>query len=246
MGNEMNSMFKIIIIESPYFTLRDSSLARELFGKVLGVRLNAYLQDYGEGVLPLGKEDFLSDLVIICQESKSELVPIYSFKITSFKTCETFKLTFPLISMLEDRYQDDVRLAKIKSFVENKLRSGKHMAYFGSRNKSVEVNWDEESAKILNGIGICALVEASNYFGLDEFVLFAMLNRNAFKYCEKLGMERLLQDTITVDSLGHSEAYIMHHTQFSESALAMSKSYYSYWENRIHVGVSANVLKKAS
>jgi hypothetical protein len=242
----MNPAFRIVIIESPYITLRDSSLARELFGKVLGVRLNAYLRDYGEGVLPLGKEDYLSDLVIICHENKGELVPVYSYKITTLRTCENYKLTFPLVSMLEDRYKNDTKLARIKSFVEEKRKAGKHLAYFGSRCKSVEVQWDEKSAKLLNGIGVCALVEASNYFKIDEFILFAMLNQNAFKYCEKLGMDKLFQETATVDSLGLSEAYIMHHTQFSESALTMSKSYSSYWENRIHVAAKVNVLKKAA
>lgn len=236
---------RIVVLESPYFTLRESALARELFGKVIGVRLNAYLRDYGEGVQPVGSEDFFSHLVLICREDDQGLNPVYSFKITTLEACETHHLNFPLLSMLQDRYKDDAKLETARAYVNERRKPGHRLAYFGSRCKSTEVAWDEASAKLLNNIGVCALVEATKHFELSEFILFGMLNQSAYTYCEKLGMKRLFEETTVVDALGSTQAYVMHHTQFPEDVIQKSRFYSSYWENRIHIGRGAGLKKVA-
>lgn len=229
------SDLQIITMDAPYFTLRNNPLARELFGKVIGARINSYLQDYGEGVFPLGEEDFLSELVLICKKDGETFEPIYSFKITSFETCQKFKISFPLFSMLEKRYGHTAEYHKLENFVKNKMEQGKKLAYLGSRSKSVEVNWTKDMSSLLWGAGVCALVNSCEFFGIEEFVLFGMLNRQAYKYCEQMGMKNILPTKVIVDSLGQSEAYILYKESFSPDFLEIAHRYSAMWENRIHI-----------
>lgn len=226
---------QIVTMEAPYFTLRTNHLAREIFGKVLGTRLNAYLGDYGEGVFPLGKEDFLSELVIICIKNKSELTPIYSFKITMMDTCQKYHIPFPLLSMLKDRYEGKQEFEAIQQLINKKLEEKKRIAYFGSRSKSVELTWNKESASLLYHSGVCALVKSCEAFNIDEFMLFAMLNKDAYKYCEMLGMKKVIETPTIIDSLASSQGYVMHKTEFSKQALETATQYESFWKERIHL-----------
>lgn len=233
---------QIVTMEAPYYTLRTSSLAREIFGKVLGVRLNAYLKDYGEGVFPLGKEDFLSELVIICIKNGDELEPVYSFKISMLDTCQKFNLPFPITSMLQGRYGNTKEFETINALVDAKMRENKRLAYFGSRSKSIELPWNKESGGLLYHVGVSALVHCCETFGIDEFILFAMLNNGAYKYCEMLGMDKVLPEPVTVDSLASSDGYVMHKTSFSMEALEIAKSFRPFWNDRIHI--TANGMEK--
>jgi hypothetical protein len=237
---------QIVTMEAPYFTLRTSQLAREIFGKILGVRLNAYLQDYGEGVFPLGKEDFLSELVIICIKDKLSLEPVYSFKITMLDTCNSFNIPFPIASMLQERYGKSKEFKTIQDFLAQKLKNNAKLAYFGSRSKSIELPWNKESAGLLYHAGVSALVNCCDSFGIDEFILFAMLNNGAFKYCEMLGMERVLKDPVIIDSLASSEGYVMNKIRFSSEALDVAGKYSSFWEKRIHIAATGKVQLKAA
>lgn len=233
---------QIITMDAPYFTLRSSPLARELFGKVLGTRINSYLQDYGEGVFPLGEEDFLSEIVLICKKEGNRHEPIYSFKITKFETCQKFKIPFPIFSMLEKRYGHTSDYQKLENLIRNKVSQGKRLAYLGSRSKSVEINWTKGLSSLVMGIGVCALINSCKFFGVDEFILFGMLNRDAYKYCELMGMKNVFSSKIVVDSLSQSEAYILYKEIFSQEFLRIANNYSVIWENRIHISKDTSHL----
>ena len=226
---------RVMIIETPYMSLRHSSIAREMIGKLVGVRLNAYLKDYKQDVFPLGTEDFISHHVAICVESDKGFEPIYSFKIVTMDACEKFSIKHPLIDKLEARYGAQELHENIKEFIASRKFKKKKLAYLGSRSKSVEIEWTKEASILVFNVGLMSLVKSIGHFGIDEFTLFGMLNNDAYKYCEMMGMEKIVPAPVIVDSLSEGEAYVLHLEKFSKSALEVSQKFISYWDTRIHV-----------
>lgn len=229
------SNVRVFILESPYQTLRHSEIARSMIGKLIGVRLNAYLQDYDEGVFPLGTEDFIAHHVSVCIENNGQLTPVYSFKIMMIDKCEQLGIKHPLLSKLEDRYRATSSLQQIESFLQERQRKGATLAYFGSRSKSVEIQWEKASSILLFNVGLMSLVKASEYFKIDEFSLFGMLNKNAYQYCEMMGMNKIIAEDLIIDSLAASKAFVLHKEQFSSEAINIANKYSKLWENRIHI-----------
>lgn len=226
---------RVLVLETPYFSLRHSEIARSNIGALIGVRLNAYLQDYKEGVFPLGTEDFIAHHVAICIEDENKLTPVYSFKIMTMRNCEKFGLKNPLLSKIEDRYRGTKTLKMVEDFFIQRTELGAQMAYLGSRSKSIEIEWKKESSILLFNVGLMSLVKSCEYFGISEFCLLGMLNKDAYKYCEMMGMFKIIKDEIFVDSLSSSKAYILHKVNFSKEAQAVAKEFSHYWDQRIHV-----------
>ena len=64
-----------------------------------------------------------------------------------------------------------------------------------------------------------------------------MLNNDAYKYCEMMGMKKVINNTVILDSLGSCSAYVLHKDKFSDLAIKTSQEYSKYWNNRLHISV---------
>jgi hypothetical protein len=90
---------QIVVLESPYDNMNDP-LVRDLFSKIVQLKIEGYRLVYPYGVLPVDSYDFIATHHLVCREINGSYQVLMGVKYITLKKCLTHNLPFPGIALL--------------------------------------------------------------------------------------------------------------------------------------------------
>lgn len=221
---------KIVLLRSPYYTMSESGLSKDIFSEMLSVRLNGFRSYYGCDVMPVHTVDFISDHVVICDESDGEYKSLASFKYVAIDVCEKFNVIPPLYTVLEDPVNSEVDCDAFNNYINN--WSANKSAYYGSFVVNPE-NKDRESKKLVRKLITTSVVMSILENDFDDVFCFAAMS--SLKYLESLGFEKFISEKIKEKYLCYADVYLSRYVGPTESALTEVYENVAYWERRVEI-----------
>ena len=97
--------YQLVILDCPYDTW-DSQETRELFVKVVGLKLKGYLMSYPYGTLPVDTNDFVGTHHLICEKLDGQWVPVMGYKSITLSRCKQHQLTISPVGISSSRRRD--------------------------------------------------------------------------------------------------------------------------------------------
>jgi hypothetical protein len=222
----------IIELKSPYDTL---GLARsqEIFSNHVYQRIESYKQRYGDGVFPLGSEDFVCDHFLIVDKDAINQKILGSFKIIDLKQCERFKLDFPLLHTLKYDKNDSSLLHKVSAYIGKQ----KMCSYIGGMTICPSVLNDSVLRRHVRHLISTAQVFCVLERGYPELLVTGSIPNKSYHYLEWMGLEKFDSKPVVVKDLDEVQAYVMILKQWSDSVIKMAQKLEECWSEREIIAV---------
>jgi hypothetical protein len=129
MEEQIRKNFKFVVIRSPHELMEDE-LTRDLFPKLVQLKVEGYRKEYGNYVLPFDTSDFIATHLVLCEIQKDgSFIPVLAFKSVTLEMCDNYKIPFPILSMLEGNHKKTI-LGTIDRYRATNSQS--QLAYNGS------------------------------------------------------------------------------------------------------------------
>lgn len=227
---------KFVILDCPYDTW-DDPRTRELFTKMVGLKLRGFRHEHFYGVMPVDASDFVGLHQIICEEREGELNPVLASRVISLDRCRVHNLVFPALSL--------VRLAQapeheevVQSIVDRCERNGIGLSYDSSWTIDPEIRKDRARTARLRDMFTAIYVLSHQEYNLPEIIGGGTLRFKADQYFSYWGYEWISRsgrrlDPISVAHLGGEQVAVMHLQRFSPEALAIADQWKLLWKRRL-------------
>lgn len=224
---------KLIILEQPYYCL-DSSFVRDIYSKILDMKIRRYRQDYVDGVNPIGVDDLFSTHFVLCEEKGKEFFPILALKYVMNKDCKKFHSHFVISEITKSL--PDVNYVINKEIDDNS-------AYVSSLAVSPDYQHNPRAlvhSKSFICMAILKYLERAKPSNL--FVLAATRN-SSYRLIESLGFIPLTDDLLEVPSYDDELVYIEKYVDMTKPARIKASSIESLWISRIDINNSQRIDK---
>lgn len=231
---------RIVLLEGSVFHIRDPR-CKELFNKLVGLKLMGYGAEYQYGVLPSDSTDFIGTHLIICEEKENgELIPLAGYRSINLKQCDIFRLPFPPL-VIAQTSQAPEHEKYLLNLIEEARRTGQNVRYCSSYTIDPKTRENrvltQKLKNIICGMQVHFLRESSTHvslvcgavkFKVDK--MFAVMGYEGIRSAEGQTLPTFFQH-----SLFGAEALMMRMGQFSEQCLAWAAECKELWDNRIHL-----------
>ncbi len=98
---EIRKKYTFVVVQNAQEIIPDP-LVRELFPKIMDLKTAGYRQEYGNFVLPFDSSDFIATHLLLCEKRPDgDLFPLLGMKSVTLKSCDEYRISFPMLSMLE-------------------------------------------------------------------------------------------------------------------------------------------------
>ena len=242
---------KIVIIDNPYDCMADSS-ARDLWAKIMALKIAGYRSEYPYGVLPVDTSDFYSThMALFVQHENEGLKPILVCKNISLERHELFSAEeFMLVDHFK-KANAPAHLQAIRDTVEVAKKSGKNLHYFGSYTTDPEIRGDKVFSILLKELflalhvnfHIAYGVEISACAGAKKFKVDKMLEVWGYGKLKLRGEE--LPDYRPACIFG-GDATFFQTERFSDYAYSIAHKYKALWDARLHFANPPLAEKRAA
>jgi hypothetical protein len=98
--------YKIIVLDDIYKEI-DNQYTQEMLCKLFAAKKQGYSTNHDEGFLPLSREDFVCNHIMICKEINGDLKPVSISKIILSTTCEKYHMDHPMLVALKGGCSDE-------------------------------------------------------------------------------------------------------------------------------------------
>jgi hypothetical protein len=119
-----NKKLKIVIIDGPIMSLEE--LGRSgLFGQIIRCKIDSYSYTYDDRAQSLEIPYFLGTQIILCEEFKKKLIPIFSYTSTTLESSMKYNFEFPALTALGNNAHPSCKgdVLKIINGIKKLLRS---------------------------------------------------------------------------------------------------------------------------
>ncbi|MBX9766679.1 MAG: hypothetical protein K2X47_05355 [Bdellovibrionales bacterium] len=238
---------RIVILKCPYANWSHPRV-QDLFCKVIDLKLKGYQSRYRFGVMPIDATDFVTDHILICEETKQGLKPILGAKSLCQDICSTFHLDFTPEAFFR-KAGNAVQLGALQSsLAEVKRREGR-ISYFSSWTMDLEIKKDLEATAELKELFIAAGVGAFREEGVTDLFGIGLPKFKTDAYFFDWGFQRANfggepTPNFTLPNFGNLDAVFMHLSRFSDHAEKIHQRYSKLWSQRLTVGRSVRDLKE--
>lgn len=216
--------FSVVYVDNVLDQL-DNGEAWDLLNKSLRLRVLGYRKEHGHNVLPLGKDDYFSTLVLIYESEKL----VCTYKFTRYDMCLRYGASFPMISALTDGNITE-HTQQLSSILTQAHNNNRLISYCGGWTIHPDVRNDKGHSREVRRI-----VEASHYyyfkaFNISEALILGVIKFKADLFQEFLGYKRLENNgekigEVKLAFLGFESAHMLHLTESSD---AVKKVYDEY------------------
>ncbi len=125
------SAFRFVLLQYPYANWENGE-TRDLFGKMIRLKLRGYVANHFDGVLPFDTSDFLSDHLLVCKETAEEgLVPFMGYRSMPLSRAEFHKLPFGATTLCQASNGPEHEAA-IRAVIEDCRKNSKELYYDSS------------------------------------------------------------------------------------------------------------------
>lgn len=239
---ETVSKVKIVIVEKPYEIYQESLFAREFMSKLWKLKLDGYSKKHKYGVLPIGRDDWFSNHIVVCLEEADDLNPIMAFKSTTSDICVRFNDDFPIIPSFfknkEGHYPDHI--LAIKSWIAERRVSGDHFAYNSSYTICPEIKFDSELLQVVRELTYATFYSYYTGYNISHVIATASAKFKMHLVKEKAGFDYIKLEGREIPSFNSStysedDYYVMHVSDqmYSDFIKSISKKYEELWSERL-------------
>lgn len=227
---------RIVVLDS-FYDFHQNPTVRDLFVKLISLKIKGYQTAYPYGVLPVDSGDFFGVHILLCRETPEGLDPIMGLKSIFLSRCKAFKQDFPAFHLFEGIDTPD-HLAATKKIIEDSEKNEEEVAYSASWTMDPDLKKDPSLKKFCRDLVTFFLIRfyesrkvenviagAATRFKIEEikfFVGFEPVSRNnkalpSFK-CKAFFGEPVL---------------LMHWKKNRPEAKKWASSYDPLWSSRI-------------
>lgn len=241
-SSDPNSI-KLVVLRNPSECWNDPVMGpkcREMFTKMVGLKLSGYSSRYEKSTLPLDVYDFFSTHLLICKEYEGQLEPVLGYKSVTFSDCETYHQPLPLIATLESCKAEKHLLALQELMAQN---SGKNIRYCLSYTILPKERQDKAFSAILKEMMAAVFVhfiretrtDLATLCGVTKFKVDQMFMSWGYEPIQYQGKGLPPYLNIVVET----EALACFLRKFSPYAESMAQKYESLWNSRIEIGLNS-------
>lgn len=240
---------KIVILKdvSRFWSQTNDENFKNLFYKMIQLKLHGYNSEYPEGVLPIDTTDFIADHLLVCKEVHGELIMLSGTKSTTMSASQKHQLNFPGLSLVLAA-ESKPHIQAMENLMSNCLAHNRELTYTGSWTITPETRKD----KILRQ-DILNYFNASYVFhhmesGIDEIVCGGTLRFKVENFLGKIGHEILHVngqplEPFSVKHLFGEKVQLLHLKKFTSESLEAAHLLKDDWDNRIEMSAESFAKK---
>ena len=230
---------QLVVIDCPYHCWH-KPLARDLFTKMVDLKLKGFKPHYPPGALPLDTSDFLATHVLACVQNYGELIPVMGYRIMPLERCNDFNIPFPALS-LTWAANAPVHARVIEEHIDRCMLEGKSISYLGSWSIHPRVKKPSALHRYLRELFIASQILVHTAYGLDESIIGATLRFKVDEIHAPLGYRPLSEggeafEAISVAHLFNERVIVMHLPCFTAEAYRTAEKWNANWKSRITIG----------
>ena len=228
---------KIVMLESPYTTLIDNPLAKDLFAQMAELKIKGYKEMYQHGVLPLDATDFVGTHLLVCQEGKEGLRVVMGYKSTNLSVCDQFSLPFSIYEIVKNHGSIPCR-EEFEYFLSRCRQNKQEVSYDTSWTIDPKVRGDKELQGVLKDLTCALLVHHHLDYGIKYWLTFGICKYKTDLYFEKIGAKDVSKHSrLKQPVLFQTEARTMlcDVDDYTTFALETAQKYLGMWQARLTI-----------
>lgn len=228
---------KIVILDC-YYNVHDDATAKQLFIKILSMKIAGYRGEYPYGVLPIDSGDFIGVHILLCKETDQGLQPVMGFKSVSLERCKAFHLSFPAFNLLQG-LKLPMHEKIIKTLIANAEKKGQDIAYNASWTMLPETRKNDSLRKLCRDLTAFLLIRYYDFYEIPNVIAGAVVRFKADQIQKFAGFNYFaddqgsLLDPIECKFVFHEKVALMHLEKLNAEALKWAKQYDFLWDQRL-------------
>lgn len=237
--------YRIGILECPYDNWSVPE-TRDLFSKMVALKLEGYRREYKYGVLPLDTSDFIAIHQFIFLESPDgRLEPVIAFRSLGLRKTSEFPLPFPPAALLGS-IGTPAHQSSLAALMKEHSAPGKDLVYGSSMAIKDEHRGDPAIKEILMSMD----VHFQRDYGFTGALTGAVVRFKVDRLFHAIGYKALDHEGTRLDTVAvpfvHSEPTLfMRLDKFSPLALSCAEKHERLWRERLTIGASTAVAAAA-
>lgn len=237
--------FRITVLECPYDNWADP-FTREMFGKMIQLKLTGYRHSYPYGVMPFDASDFVATHLMICNETGKGLDPIMAYRCLTLDRAKTHFLTFPPLALMRAIGADEHRQA-IEKIIQDTEQHKKAISYESSCTISPEFRGEERLWDLFRMLQVKHHTDAHIDRCIGGGVIRFKVDRLYYFWGYKdLALNGKPLPPVEVPFVFNELTGFYYREQFSDEALKHAEKWARHWENRVCIGHITKPEKQAA
>jgi hypothetical protein len=182
---ELREKYQFVVVQNPQEIITNDKVG-QLFSRIINFKKTGYKEEYGEFVLPFDSSDFIATHLLMCEiQPNQDLLPVLGFKSVTLANCDSFRIPFPMLGMLEKKEDPNSEYKSVINDILNQYRTRKvahKIAYNGSFTVHPDLRRNKNLMKYLWEVGFSML---GNYYVDEEIEHVLAVCATKFKVHEK-------------------------------------------------------------
>lgn len=230
---------RIVTLECPYDNWSDPAV-REMFGKIVELKLKGFQREYPYGILPVDGTDFFCTHLLVCEESDNgELLPVMGYKSITLRRCKIHQAAFPLVALMKSVGSPE-HVSAVQMRVENCEREGQELAYIAGWTIDPRVRHDQELTAKLNDV-FKAIEVLQHSDSNTQVMTLGTLRFHVDRICCFWGFAPISCNGEPLQPVNIPYAFgervvVFHLKEFTDIARAFARKYKAMWDQRIVLG----------
>ena len=230
---------KIVVLNNPSASWHDAEV-RDLFGKIVQLKLCGYRAEYPSGALPLDTTDFIGAHVAIVEQNEDGLSPLLAYKVVSGEQAGRHGLDFPALTTMRSANAESQALV-LQELLEDCRRSDRRVGYGSGWTIRPDLRRRRKVVR-LKHLVIAAHLHTLEGMKLDETFAFGVPRLKTELMQASLGYERVTgADGAPLPLFGQRSLQgepvgLMRLVRHSDYARAYAALYEPLWSRRLVFG----------
>jgi hypothetical protein len=245
---------RIVIVDCPYDTIHSDDRVQQLFGRLVGLKIQGYRNQYPYGALPVDASDYFGVHILLCEETLNrQLNPLTGFKSVTLERCKNFQTHFPLEHVMEGKAAN-LHRAFVQRVLAQAEKNGEPVAYNSSWTIRPDLTRDRDLRNFCRDISMFFLVRYYEDARIPHCFAGAAVRFKVHQLKEAVGFEYLTgQDgplpAFPCEPFYGEPIHLMYLRKATEEARRWAHLFDPLWESRIilrsNEAQSASNLKAA-
>ena len=226
------SELKLIILENPY-DLMEKSQVRDLFSRMVELKVKGYRHEYDYGVMPVDSTDFIANHIMICLESEEGFKPVCAYRSLSLQRSMAFKAQFPALALAKERGSSAL-VREVQEMIDFSLANGRGLSYDSSWTVDPELRKERKNNRIFLELLMALCVLYHRDYNLPDWITAGILRLETHEVFYRMGLVPFENDPVIKHPAVHDEeAIFVKLKENSEAALEMAEKYKALWKERV-------------
>ncbi len=182
---EFREKYQFVVVQNPQEIIADEKVGK-LFQRIINFKRTGYKEEYGEFVLPFDSSDFIATHLLMCEiQPNQDLLPVLGFKSVTLANCDSFRIPFPMLGMLEKTEDPNNEYKSVINNILSQYRTrnaADKIAYNGSFTVHPRLRKNKTLMKNLWDVGFSML---GNYYVDEKIEHILAVCATKFKVHEK-------------------------------------------------------------